>query len=77
MRTTIDKSGRLVIPKSLRKSIGLIAGEVELAVDGAAIRITPVSSSGIVEVAGRIVIPGEGQVIDDDTVQALRDVDQR
>ncbi len=77
MRTTIDKSGRLVVPKSLRQSIGLTAGEVELSVDGAAIRITPVSSSAVVEVAGRTVIPAEGKVIDDDTVQALKDIDQR
>jgi len=77
MRTTIDKAGRLVVPKALRQSIGLTEGEVELAVDGAAIRITPVSGSGVVEVAGRTVIPAEGQVIDDETVQALRDIDQR
>ena len=77
MRTTIDKSGRLVVPKALRQSIGLTAGEVELAVDGDAIRITPVSRSTVAEIGGRVVIPAEGQTIDDDMVRALKDVDQR
>ena len=44
MRTTIDKAGRLVIPRSLRDRIGLSAGgEVELELDGAAVRIEPVA----------------------------------
>ena len=39
MRTTIDKAGRIVVPKSLRDQVGLTAGEVEISVEGAAIRI--------------------------------------
>jgi AbrB family looped-hinge helix DNA binding protein len=36
MRTTIDKAGRIVVPKALRRAVGLEAGsEVEIrAVDG-------------------------------------------
>jgi len=30
MRATIDKAGRLVIPKQLRDYVGLRAGEVEV-----------------------------------------------
>ena len=47
MRTTIDKAGRLVIPRPLRDRVGLAGGgEVELELDGAAIRIEPVGGSG-------------------------------
>lgn len=35
MRTTTDKAGRLVIPKSLRDQSGIAAGEVEIFLDGA------------------------------------------
>ena len=53
MRTTIDKAGRLVIPRPLRDRIGLAGGgEVEVELDGAAIRIQPVSGSGLREDAG-------------------------
>ena len=34
MRSTIDKAGRLVIPKPLRDQLGLRPGEVELTADG-------------------------------------------
>ena len=43
MRTTIDKAGRVVIPKPLREQVGLAEGEVELVVDGAGVRIEPVA----------------------------------
>lgn len=44
MRTTIDRAGRVVIPKALRESLGLSAGtEIDVAEDG-----------------GRIVISGVG-----------------
>jgi AbrB family looped-hinge helix DNA binding protein len=77
MRTTIDKAGRLVIPKSLRDAIGLEAGEVELSRDGAAIRVEPVTGSGLEERGGRLVIPSSKSRLHDDTVRELRDADQR
>lgn len=77
MRTTIDKAGRLVIPKSLRDEVGLAPGEVEIVRDGAAIRIEPVTSSGVEERDGRLVIPAGGAEVDDDLVRTLRDADQR
>jgi AbrB family looped-hinge helix DNA binding protein len=40
MRTTIDKAGRVVIPKPIRDALGLAAGtEVDIVIDGVAIRI--------------------------------------
>lgn len=58
MRATIDKAGRLVIPRVLRDRVGLVAGgEVELAVDGAGVRIDPVADGGLEEEDGFLVIP--------------------
>ena len=77
MRTTIDKAGRLVVPKSLREEIGLRAGEVEMTTDGACIRIEPVAGEGLAEEGGRLIIPASGTGVDDDLVRALRDADRR
>ena len=46
MRTTIDKAGRVVIPRPLRDLVGLSEGEVEISCDGAGIRIEPVAGDG-------------------------------
>ena len=77
MRATIDKAGRLVIPKSLRDHLGLRPGEVELTADGAALRVEPISSSDLEMRRGRLVIPASGLTIGDDEVRSLRDADQK
>lgn len=77
MRATIDKAGRLVIPKSLRESVGLGPGVVEVVADGAGIHVEPLASAGLEERGGRLVIPASGAVIDDALVRSLRDGDQR
>ncbi len=77
MRTTIDKAGRVVIPKPLREQVGLAEGEVELVVDGAGVRIEPVAASGLEERSGRLVIPRTGAAVDDALVEALRAADRR
>jgi AbrB family looped-hinge helix DNA binding protein len=77
MRTTIDKAGRLVIPRRLRDRIGLAGGgEVELELDGAALRIEPVSGSELKEVDGFLVIPATGTPITGDEVRQLIDADR-
>jgi AbrB family looped-hinge helix DNA binding protein len=76
MRATIDKAGRLVIPKPLRERLGLRPGEVELTADGT-VRVEPVTAEAVEERAGRLVIPPSGVSITSDEVQALRDADQR
>lgn len=77
MRTTIDKAGRLVVPKELRDRIGLVAGEVEVRVEGAALRIEPVATDDLVERSGRLVVAGDDSMIGDHDVRELRAADQR
>lgn len=77
MRATIDKAGRLVIPKELRIRLGLAPGEVEVTADGAALRVEPLAEGELTERAGRPLIPAAGVPLDDDAVRALRDADQR
>lgn len=77
MRTTIDKAGRLVIPKALRERLGLLPGPVEVEADGAGIRVFPLADDTLDERGGWLLIPASGASIDDDAVRALRDADQR
>jgi AbrB family looped-hinge helix DNA binding protein len=77
MRATIDKAGRLVIPKPLRDRLGLVPGEVEVIADGSALRVESLAGEGLAEENGRLVIPATGTPINDDSVRTLRDADQR
>ena len=79
MRTTIDAAGRLVIPRALRERAGLMGpSEVDIELDGAAIRIEPVIGDGFVEEReGIFVIPATGTRITNDLVLELRDADRR
>jgi AbrB family looped-hinge helix DNA binding protein len=75
MRTTIDAAGRIVVPKQMRMDIGMVAGEVEVEVDGASIRITPVADIGIddlIEVDGHLSMPPRG--VKPMTVEELREL---
>ena len=77
MRTTIDKAGRLVIPRSLRDRIGLSGGgEVELELDGASVRIAPVVGNELREEGGLLFIPAAGTTITGETVRELIDGDR-
>jgi AbrB family looped-hinge helix DNA binding protein len=77
MRATIDKAGRIVIPKPLRQHLGLRPGEVEVVADGSGIRIEPIALESLETRDGHLVIPAGGAVIDDATVRSLRDADQK
>jgi bifunctional DNA-binding transcriptional regulator/antitoxin component of YhaV-PrlF toxin-antitoxin module len=67
----------LVIPKTLRDSIGLVPGEVEITVDGAGLHIAPLAEDRLEDEGGLLVIPATDTDISDDLVRRLRDADQR
>ena len=77
MRSTIDKAGRLVIPKTLRDSLGLVPGEVEITPDGAGLHIEPLADDRLEDEDGLLVIPAAGATVSDNLVRTLRDADQR
>lgn len=77
MRTTIDRAGRLVVPKVLRDRLGLRPGEVELSIDGAGLRVDPVAGDELVERDGLLMIPPSGSVVTAEEVRSLRESDQR
>lgn len=77
MKATIDKAGRLVIPKPLRDRLGLVPGEVEVAADGNALRVEPLASEDLQEEDGRLVIAAAGVQINDDSVRSFRDSEQK
>jgi bifunctional DNA-binding transcriptional regulator/antitoxin component of YhaV-PrlF toxin-antitoxin module len=67
----------LVIPRALRDRIGLAeGGEVEIELDGAAVRIEPVSGSDLKDVAGLLIIPATGTPLSGDLVRELIDADR-
>lgn len=78
MRTTIDKAGRLVIPKELRDRLGLGPGEVEVSADGAGLRVEAVATDRLVERQGRLLVAAAADdTLTDDAVRELRDADQK
>ena len=77
MRTTIDKAGRLVIPKPLRDTLGLRPGVVDVRAEGSGLRVDVPAEESLDERDGRLVVPSSGATLSDDDVRALRDADQR
>ena len=76
MKTTIDKAGRLVVPRVLRDQIGLVPGEVSITAEGTALRIEPVSSGGFVVKDGRLQL-AHGFSMTDEEFREFRLADQR
>ena len=78
MRATIDKAGRLVIPKQLRDEVGLRPGAVDVSAYGTGLRVVPVTGEeSLDERDGLLVIPAAGVQIDDNLVRSFRDAGQR
>ncbi|MBA2696602.1 MAG: AbrB/MazE/SpoVT family DNA-binding domain-containing protein [Ornithinimicrobium sp.] len=77
MQTTIDKAGRVVIPKALRDEIGLSPGAVEINVVGAALQVQPLTTDQLVERDGFLMLPEGGDPLSTADVRALRLADQR
>ncbi len=66
-----------MIPKSLRDSLGLRPGVVEVCAEGTGLRVDVPADETLDEHDGRLVIPGSETSIDDDLVRSLRDAGQR
>jgi AbrB family looped-hinge helix DNA binding protein len=81
MIVTIDRAGRIVIPKRIRLALGIEPdSELELMPDGAGLRIEPVRrvERAIGERDGLPILGDvEGAVLTDDDVRRLRDELQR
>lgn len=77
MKTTIDKAGRLVIPRPMRDRLGLTGGAaVEIEIDGADLRIRPLTGDRVREEGDLLIIPRTGAPIDDALVRELIDADR-
>jgi AbrB family looped-hinge helix DNA binding protein len=74
MKLTMDKAGRLVVPKPLREALGLgDGGEVEVSVYGAGLQIVPGGRTArISEVEGQLVADSD-TVITDEMIFGLMD----
>jgi AbrB family looped-hinge helix DNA binding protein len=81
MKVTMDRAGRIVLPKPVRDQLHLDTGaEFELVVDGWSLRLEPAAPPirQVVEVDGWPVLePVDGTTITDADVRRLRDADQR
>ena len=81
MMVSIDRAGRIVIPKEIRDRLSLVADtELELDVEGDQLRLMPVRrrSRIVVEIDGWPAIERiDGFTISDADVQRWRDADQR
>lgn len=78
---TIDRVGRVVIPKALRVALGITPDtQLELIPDGTGLRIEPIRRNRRpVEVSDGLPILGDvaGAVLTDDEVRRIRDDLQR
>lgn len=77
MRATIDKAGRLVIPKEMRDRLGFQPGPVEVMADGAALRVEQEGNDELAERDGVLLVPAKGPPVTDEMVRELRDLDRR
>lgn len=77
MKATIDRAGRVVIPKALRDEVGIRAGEVDIVVDGASLRIEVEPQGRLIERDGMLLLDGVGAALTDADVRELRLADQR
>lgn len=77
MQTTIDRAGRLIIPKELRDRLGITAGSrVDISEDGAGLRLDLVASDLLINVDEYLLIGGDAPMTDED-VRELRLAHQR
>lgn len=74
----MDRAGRVVIPREIRRQVGLVAGDVEIEAVGSEVRIAPIESKDLVRRGDYLFLPDhEDTTWTDDDVRALRSADQR
>ncbi len=78
MEVTIDSVGRIVVPKSLREVLGLVAGStVDISRYGAGLQLVPAGRTArLVDEDGALVATGDTP-IDDEVVFGLIDAGRR
>lgn len=79
MEATIDSGGRLLLPKSVRDTLGLVAGsKVDISIYGDGLHITPGGRTARVErdADGRLVAHAN-TVVTDDAMFALMEAGRR
>lgn len=70
MITTMDRAGRLVIPKSVRESVGLVPGDVEIGVVGEVVTLQ-VPTASLIEKDGLLML-ASGTGLGDDEIREMR-----
>jgi AbrB family looped-hinge helix DNA binding protein len=73
---TIDKAGRVVVPKEIRQKLGFVPGGVEFAVQGNQAVIKQ-AGAGLREQDGHLLLPLGGPQMSVDELRELRLVDQK
>ena len=78
MKTSLDSTGRIVVPKPLRDALGLAPGStLDISRYGAGLQLVPDGRTArVVDEAGVLVVTGETE-IDDDDIFALIDAGRR
>ena len=67
-----------MIPRALRERAGIVGPtEVDVQIDGVAIRVEALAGDGVIERDGLYMIPATGEPITDEMIRELRLVDQR
>ena len=79
MKTTIDRAGRVVVPKPIREELGLRAGqEIEIRIrEGTIIEIEPWSAPMHVEQRGRVAVIVPDEPVPTMTKEDVREVLER
>jgi len=73
MEITIDKAGRLVIPKRYRERFNLVPGaRLEIEADAAGLRLRPAAVGSLRRKRGLLIHSGDGKVADLDIAQFVR-----
>lgn len=76
MEATVDNVGRLVVPKSIRDALGLLAGsKVDISLYGSGIYVVPIGRTArLVAEDDRLVAESETNVTDEDIFGLLESI---